>query len=153
MKRTPLRRKTPLRRTRWRARVVTWDAMNKQEVSRPAKRRSKYKRRPRDTTYMLWVKRQPCIVSVLLYDTYPPRGMVALCTGEVQADHAGRRGVNQKADDTTCIPLCKKHHGHRSDFTGVFRGWTQEHMRHFLASAIKHTQQQHENYLAIRSYR
>jgi hypothetical protein len=46
--------------------------------------RSAYRQRARHTSYMLWVKRQPCLM----------RGVWGCCEGRVEADHAGlpRRG-------------------------------------------------------------
>lgn len=134
--RKPLARKTPLPRS----------------PMKRGKRKSAYKRRERDTSYMLFVKKLPCAVEQILYFD-SPRTVVALCTGRVQADHAGCRGLGQKADDRTCIPMCEKHHNARTDFAGAFKGWTQREMRDFLAEAIKRTQQAYEDVRAIRSYR
>jgi hypothetical protein len=78
---------------------------------------------------MRWVRRQPCAVRPIPFAT--------LCYGPVEADHAGRRGIGQKADDTTCIPLCRRHHGERGSFT--FRLFDQERMRAWLDSVIQAT--------------
>lgn len=151
MKRTPLKRKTALRR-------------KKPMYSRP-KTKSSYKRRERATDYMMWVKRQPCAVrqcGTLGTQNgrcircgkswlHGPSTLVAPdgrdcpdefqdCYGEVQADHAGRRGVGRKAADDTCIPLCRKHHDCRQSFTGPFKGWTQVQMREWLEEQIDETQ-------------
>jgi hypothetical protein len=108
MKRTPLKRKTPLRR----------------EGSRGD---TKYRRRPRDLEYMKWVRRQPCCARN--FATTP-------CEGRVQADHAGRRGMRQKADDRTCIPLCRRHHRERDNFHGAFKEWGHDRMRQWLDAMI-----------------
>jgi len=99
-------------------------------MRRPPMTPSRYKRRERDTPYMLWVRKLPCAARA--FDT--------ACDGHVQADHAGRRGIGRKADDRTCIPLCEKHHTQRASFHGIFRTWTRERMRVWLDAAIAHTQ-------------
>lgn len=110
MKRSaPLQRRAPLRRLQ----------------SLRTKRKTKYRQRQRDTDYMAWVRRQPCSA----------KGM-GTCSGRVEADHTGKRGVGQKADDRTCIPLCHKHHVQRTSFSGPFRSWNQEAMRVWLAVTL-----------------
>lgn len=110
---TPLRRGKPLRRlTRLRARGDT-----------------KYRRRERFVDYMLVVKSLPCVA----------RHMGG-CAGEVQADHAGRRGIGQKCHDREVISLCARHHHQRTNFSGPFRSWNQADMRVWLLSQIKITQ-------------
>jgi hypothetical protein len=93
---------------------------------RPPRPRSKYRQRERSTAYMLWVKRQPCLM----------RGVWGSCEGAVEADHAGRRGAGRKAHDGTCIPLCHYHH-QASRFP---RWWPQERRRAWLRAAIVYTQ-------------
>lgn len=110
MKRTPLKRKTALRRS----------------PMRRSRKPTKYRARPRDVEYMVWVRRQTCCASYL-----------GVCRGPVEADHAGRRGVGRKADDTTCIPLCRYHHRCRGSFSGVFRVWDKARMRNWLDAMIK----------------
>ena len=117
MKRSPLQRRSPLRarpRNHRRARV------------------SRYQRRERNVRYMLFVKTLDCRALV----TIPGHR----CFGPTESDHAGRRGTGQKADDTTCIPLCQQAHRHRHDFAGPFRSWSQARMRRWLEEAIVATQ-------------
>jgi hypothetical protein len=95
---------------------------------KPLAQRSAYARRPRDTPYMLAVKDLGCCARHL-----------GGCYGEVQADHAGRRGLGQKAADDTVIPICRQHHRDRGDFAGVFKKWDQAKMRLFLLAAIEET--------------
>lgn len=90
---------------------------------------SKYKRRERDIPYMLKVKELACVAAFM-----------GPCEGVVEADHAGPRGISQKADDHTTIPICTGHHRARTDFTGPFKHWVQADMRAFLADAIVNTQ-------------
>jgi hypothetical protein len=106
MKRVPLKRKTPLVRKKWMRTT----------------RKSAYKRRPRDPAYMAWVRRQPCCARVFSH----------LCSGPIEADHAGRRSAGRKADDRTCIPLCRRHHRERTDFSGAFKTWNAQDMRYWL---------------------
>lgn len=113
-----IRRKTPMKRS-WIRRAAST---------------SKYRSRARDLDYMKWVKRQPCAARLL-----DPDG----CYGHVEADHAGRRGYGQKADDRTCIPLCSTHHELRGSFHGVFRDWDQARMRAWLAETVEITQAAH----------
>ena len=121
MKRKPLRRLTPLRRRTWlRSRGDT-----------------KYRRRPRDLEYMQWVRTQPCCAVGMVSHKSP-------CDGPIEADHAGRRGMRQKADDRTCIPLCRKHHHERGSFSGGFRDWDQSGMRHWLVVMISRHQARYD---------
>jgi hypothetical protein len=117
MKRTPLKRKTPLKqRTRMKQRRAT-------------RRKSE---RVRDTPWMLMVKRLPCCV----------RGMVIAtpCRGPVEADHVGRRPLGRKCNDQETIPLCRKHHRERTDWSGMFRTWQKEYMQNWLKVALGSTQ-------------
>jgi hypothetical protein len=112
VKRTPLRRRTPLR--------------SRAAAAPAAKRQSKYKSRSRHTAYMLWVKCQPCLM----------RGVWGSCEGCVEADHAGPRGAGRKAHDSTVIPLCHYHH-QASRFP---RSWPQAQRRAWLHAAIVYSQ-------------
>ena len=80
---------------------------------------------------MLAVKLLPCAFA----DVSP-------CSGVVEADHAGRRALGRKADDTTCIPACNLHHRQRTDHSGPFRPWTREQMREHLERAVEQTRAQ-----------
>lgn len=90
---------------------------------------SRYSSRPRDFEYMAAVRRLPCCAAFL-----------SPCSGPMEADHAVARGLSRKADDRTCIPLCRLHHRQRTDFSGPFKEWDREAMREFLARAIEETQ-------------
>lgn len=84
---------------------------------------------------MRWTKRQPCIVRHM-----PPSDVRTLCLGPVEADHMGARGMGQKADDSTCVPMCQGHHRERHDHAGTFRPLTKAELRVWRAQAIEHTQ-------------
>lgn len=132
MKRTPLRRKTPLRARRDRGkpaaepRAELGGRLNGPVAAAREPKRSAYRQRERHADYMLWVKRQPCLM----------RGVWGSCEGRVEADHAGRRGAGRKAHDSTCIPLCHRHH-QASRFP---RAWSQEQRRAWLHAAVVYTQ-------------
>ncbi len=116
----------------------------------------KYRNRERAWPYMGFVKSLACCasVNVLAEMTLAAErrgestplwwaGAVAWhtpCAGDIEADHAGRRGIGQKASDATCIPLCRQHHRERTDHTGAWRGMNQAQARAFLIDAIAYTQ-------------
>lgn len=103
---------------------------------KPPGARSAYADRPRDTDRMLWVKTQPCAVRA-----FPRAWMRATpCGGYGEADHAGRRGLGQKAGDDTCIPLCSQHHRERTDHHGAFFEADREQLREWLQHVILATQ-------------
>lgn len=74
---------------------------------------------------MGWVKTCPC----LLFGTLA-------CSGPVEADHCGDRGLGQKSLDRDCVPLCTKHHRERTDVTGYFAGYDAATMRVWRHQAI-----------------
>ena len=117
MKRTALKRKTPMR---------------------SGSKRSAYRRRERDYEHMAIVRRLPCSVRTLIGGTRFAEllGNDALCAGEVQADHMGRRTMGMKAKDDSCAPMCRKHHDHRTNFLGYFRSYNKAAMREFTEWAI-----------------
>ncbi len=116
MKRTPLARKTPLRR-RTRLRPVG---------------KTKYRRRARQWDFMAFVLEQTCTLQGV--------DGAGVCWGRVQADHAGTRGLGVKAPDDTCIALCTKHHGNRTDYRGYFKDWKADQMRTWCDLQIYLTQ-------------
>jgi hypothetical protein len=109
-------RRTPLRRT----------------PMRRSKTKTSYAKRPRFRDYMLFVKRLPCSAIAIDADSK--------CEGPIEADHAGRRGIGQKAHDSTVIPMCSKHHRERHSFSGAFKTWDQDKMRTWLAQRVWLTQ-------------
>ena len=80
MKRTPLKRTTPLKRGPW------------NRGPRPRRK----PRAGRSRKYLDWIRSLPCTV--------------AGCTDPAQAAHTGAHGMAIKAADTSAIPLCAKHH-------------------------------------------
>lgn len=124
---TPLRRTSSLRRSPMRSRRGS----------------TSYSRRERDFEFMGWVKRQSCMLRELSLVDFT-RSIVALpddpCSGPIEADHMGSRGISQKADDNTCVPMCTHHHRRRTDHSGPFRYLTRDELRAWRAAAIERTQ-------------
>ena len=111
MKRSPLRRRTPMKRTRGKP-----GGQPKRDKRKPSV--------PRDASYMGRVARLHCRVFWRLpIDTTP-------CGGRMHAHHAGvRPGTGIKASDYSCIPLCEWHHTEWHAVSGAFKGWTRAQRR------------------------
>jgi hypothetical protein len=115
---TPIRRRKPLR------------------TSIPIRRRRDRPRRGprRDRAYRAFVRTLPCAAP----------GAPAGCGGPIHPHHMGReRGLGQKADDRTCVPLCAHHHivswhgGH-----GPFAGWDRDRRRAWGDELVARVQDQ-----------
>ena len=128
MKRTQLQRRTPLQAKKPIARIARLSQGAKKAAR--TRKRSRYRQRERQVDYMLWVKTLPCVARHL-----------GPCSGVVEADHAGARGLGQKCSDIETIPICTGHHRERTDFSGTFKTWNKDGMRVFLAGAIASTQE------------
>jgi hypothetical protein len=141
-RRKPLRSKSQLRARKPLRRTTRFMRGN---------RKTKYARRERDFAFMGWVKTRPCIAIALppfLFIGHPARAALyktTPCEGCIEADHAGARGIGQKAADDTCIPLCSSHHSQRTNHTGVFWQLNQQELRAWRAQAIERTQAAWEN--------
>jgi hypothetical protein len=121
MKRAALFRRTPITR----------------RPMRRGRHRSKYSKRDRDFAFMGFVKLQLCSVEEENPD--PDRDPTP-CSGVIEADHVGERGMGQKADDRTCIPMCTGHHRERHDHCGTFKYCTREQIRGWKRRAMARTQ-------------
>lgn len=135
--RTPRKRKTIMRSGRRELTRLVVDLRKLDPKERKAKR-SKYARRERAFDYMVWIKSLGC----MLGGAWPQAGkqirpQVTPCGGPIEADHAGDRGVGRKAPDSTCIPLCRNHHGQRTDMRGAFRYFKAKDMRAWRHGAIQ----------------
>lgn len=159
-----MKRSTPLRRT---SSLRTTSTLTRRTRISPRSKTNSYRKRPRDSVYMLWVKTLPCMVRELPPHIFtngdasaPPslQDIVALlrtcaamivattpCSGPVEADHMGARGMGQKADDRTCVPMCQSHHRARHDHSRDFRPLTRDELRAWRAAAIERTQAAWEN--------
>jgi hypothetical protein len=84
---------------------------------------------PRDREYLDRVKALPCAARHM-----------GECFGPVDPDHMGRKHMGLKASDYSAVPMCRKHHGEREDFSGAFQGYAREQMEAWKAWAIELTQ-------------
>ena len=67
------------------------------------KRRSKPRRGPlRDPEYRKWLKYEYCAIG----EAYGSEG----CTGVTDPAHTENNGMGSKGPDSSCIPLCRRHH-------------------------------------------
>lgn len=123
MKRSPLKRRIPLR---------------------PRRSRRAAKQTQVDSAYLAAVRLLPCCApsSLAMALVLEFRGTTEAIDhlGPVHAHHAGRKpGTALKAQDNTAIPLCNKHHRAWHDTNGVFRGWTKAQRRYWADAAIQDT--------------
>lgn len=132
MKRSPLRRKTSLKRKPMRRKL----------------RSTKYSRRERDFDRMAWCKTLPCAVVKLdvLEGPAGRLGRMLLCDGPVEAHHAGEHGVGQKAPDDTVVPLCVLHHKELTDRRGCFAGWPPHALKEWELALIERYQGYYDVY-------
>lgn len=152
MKRSALKRKTPMLRISHKRRKIS-AAISTFASSLVGDGKTKHARRPRALDFMGWTKRQPCMVRQWLDELHAAAGnRIVLrdedlwCSGLIEADHAGNRftqGDGKRAYDWTCIPLCKKHHEQRTNAAGtrgqagIFFGFTCEMLRSWCNEAIR----------------
>lgn len=87
MKRSPLKRKTPLR-----PRGAAGPAVKRVEPKKIRKARGP----ARSSPFLAFVRTQPCLVPG--------------CREPSEAHHWGRRGMGQKCADWESVPLCHFHH-------------------------------------------
>lgn len=109
MKRTPLTRKTPMKRSRF--------------VKRPLPKRAP--ERGGDVDYLAWIRMLPCARCGV--------------NGISHAHHSTGAGMGLKSDDRDAMPLCSPHvdgrmtkpgcHREFHDNRGLFDGWTREDRR------------------------
>lgn len=137
MARSPLKRKTPLKRTRMRRKP----------------RSTSYARRERDMDRMGWIKRQVCCLQGAQPEGAQRWGVAVFathrCGGPVEAHHAGRHGVGQKAADDTCIPICQDGHRQLTDLSGVFRDWPRGWLRQWQDLQIARYRGRYESHLLL----
>lgn len=118
-----MKRSKPLRRSRMRR----------------GSKRSRYALRPRDRARMEFVRTLECSVA---FEAPDPNRAPSRCLGPIEADHDSRgRGLGQKSDDSTVIPLCTGHHRERTDHTGSFKYLTRDQVRAWFDRAQQRAQQ------------
>ena len=159
MRRTPLKRGKPLRRTGWlRARSKT----------------NSYRKRERNFKRMGKVSRLPCVVlkwrdicaRLKIGAELPDDVMdliellmvrhnvyilpVTTCSGRVQVDHVGERPYGHRSSDDETVGACRKHHGERtgepqwSGTVTTFSGFNAEEMRAWCEWALRVTNRELE---------
>lgn len=85
-----------------------------------------------DPEYAAAVRRMSCVLA-------PDKDR---CFGAVEAHHAGQRhGMGTKADDDTCVPLCRQHHADWHRAVGYFKDWRRDQRREWARWAIAKTQE------------
>lgn len=89
--------------------------------------------------FVAWVRTRQCRVWWMVHHGEVVCGVWTECLGVIHAHHAGERGLGQKADDWTCIPLCARHHGEIHDCRGTFAGWGKALRREWSAEQIRAT--------------
>lgn len=112
MKRTPVKRKTPL------------DSRTRLERTTRIKPRSTTKRSKRheDPSYLAHVRRQPCLVP-------------GCTTRPIEAHHYGRRGLGQRCGDDEVAPLCGLHHRGWWHDKGHLPGMTPRESKELITTA------------------
>ena len=78
----------------------------------------------KDLEYLMWLHLLSCVACT--------RGRIVrhqFFNFTIEAHHAGARGMSQKADDRTAVPLCKRHHdrGSRESVHALGRGFWAAH--------------------------
>ncbi len=144
LRRTALKRKTPLRS---KVRLAVHHAIGAFRST------TSHARRERSPAFMGWTVRQTCMVRRFVDELHRAAGArqpvpaeYLRCDGPVQADHAGNRftdGNGKRAFDRTVIPMCRRHHEHRTNAggtrsqAGIFYGFTCEMVRVWSNRAIE----------------
>lgn len=64
-------------------------------------------------------------------------------------DHAAKKtAMGRVEDDTSCIPLCRRHHSDRHDHRGYFKLWDRERMEKWRTARIDETRQAYDDFVA-----
>ncbi len=111
MKRSALRRKTPLN---------------------PKRSKPRRTEQVRDREYLDAVKRHGECCAVDLANA-------GRCWGPIDPHHTQRGGAGLKGSDHAVIPLCRKHHGNIEDLSGPFKGWNRARRDSWTAEKVLDT--------------
>ncbi len=155
MKRSSLKRKTPLRAS---------NSPGKPRKRLPAKRATERRSsRVRDEEYLAWCRQQPCMVreffasipraadgsraqnideaiEAVLVERLEAHG--GGCWGPTDPEHersggAEGPGMGQKASDRRAWPCCRGHHDQRHNTaSGIFKGWGRAKLDAFIRERI-----------------
>lgn len=136
MKRTALKRKTPMRR-----------GPPIRRTSRSSRKgKNAYANRPRaPQSWWDFVHAQRCAID--LFGVSPARiarGVPVLalpCSGKSEANHMGERiaGFGTIAHDRTAVKFCKEHHRQWTEYDGLFSGLTHGERREYATKCIEAT--------------
>lgn len=89
--------------------------------ARPQKRVLRFGGIPQNPAYLAFVRVNQCILFGLKVRSGKLAGKYAhVCSGKLEAAHAGRRGRGQKAADETALPMCTN--GHRTGIHAHHKG-------------------------------
>jgi len=137
MRRSPLKRKAPIRPRKPRARRKTPAealAFPKPQKAKRAKLRAG--RVPQNPAYLGWIRTQPCVG----LDDWPSNEIDAYgvqghyCFGPTDPSHErDHTGWGLKEPDETCVPMCRALHNQWEDHAGRFAGWSNEDRHRFMA--------------------
>lgn len=125
MKRSkPLRRKTPLRAARPKARRARRQAPPQRTRARAGA----------DAIYLAYVHRLRCCARDIAPGTR--------CRGGIVAHHPRHHapGVGRKAPDIFAISLCDGHHKELHALSGAFKGWKRDQLRSWQDGWVERTQ-------------
>lgn len=126
-----MKRSGALRRTGRLARR-TW-------LSQRAKRPKRARAAKQDPEYLAWVREQRCSVAAM-FDPFAI-GEIGACSGPIEADHVGERGLGEKCPDSEAVAMCATHHRERHDVRGFFAGTTREQRAAWYAEWIEATRE------------
>lgn len=136
MKRTELKRKTPLKakkRLESKPQLVTRKKKLERGSSLLRKTPLKAKRRrPKpgdDPKYKAWIKTQPCVVGGKRCGKVHPHHMI-------NGDGDARKGMAQTAPDRFLLPLCSRHHRNFHDGKGFCQGWDEARRKTFQEDEV-----------------
>lgn len=125
MKRSPIQRKTPLRRTRMKR--------------RPPRR---LQRAGNDPVRRAWARQQPCCVR-LLPNATP-------CWGPHDPSHIRNldrpTGTGLKPSDEFIVTNCRGHHGEWEEYRGVFLGWPDDKRKAWARRELAFAQAAYERF-------
>jgi hypothetical protein len=134
MKRSPLKRKSPLKRTRMKR----------------GKGKGKYASRERaPTSWFDFVRSLGCAIPRIglpkrehggIHVAGPAMVAALECKAPMEANHMGDRiaGRSTKSQDRDCVGMCKGHHGQWTEYRGLFAGLTHEQRREYAATCIQY---------------
>ncbi len=123
MKRTLLKRRTPMRRVRMKR--------GRPAVQPPERR---------DDSFKAFVRTLPCCAPLPMFDGATTACMARPC--DPHHKHGDGKGI--KTHDRTCVPLCRYHHDDAEGKRGVFSGFTKQQTRDWHDAESKRVNELYE---------